>query len=332
MNQAKAERLLSVDSHDDPEEGPQLRVLRMFNRPAAKPQAGGMNSGSLFVLTDGESGDAALARCARVYADEKECSVTLLRVLPVVTRAFRTDRGALILPWQAMQVMKAAAKFDLDRLREQFLSGRAQPTKTLVRFGKVVDEVAAACYAEHPQAILARSRPLSFLPWRNRDRRLLRRLAAPVLLMDGSDRLPRSIPDKVQTIYRLPVFAGMSRKELEAIARNLDEAEVAAGTTLIHEGKPNLALWIVAEGELALTLRGKLLERIKAPGLAGIPSMLDGRPAWATVTAVTRVRALVASKEQFRVLRSNDRVAMRLWAATGARLRHHILESMTQAG
>jgi hypothetical protein len=47
---------------------------------------------------------------------------------------------------------------------------------------------------------------------------------------------------------------------------------------------------------------------------------------------VTRVRALVASKEQFRVLRSNDRVAMRLWAATGARLRHHILESMTQAG
>jgi CRP-like cAMP-binding protein len=304
----------------------------MFNLPAAKPQAGGMNSGSLFVLTDGESGDAALARSARVYADEKECSVTLLRVLPVVTRAFRTDRGALILPWQAMQVMKAAGKFDLDRLREQFLSGRAQPTKTLVRFGKVVDEVAAACYAEHPQAILARSRPRSFLPWRNRDRRLLRRLAAPVLLMDGSDRLRRSIPDKVQTIYRLPVFAGMSRKELEAIARNLDEAEVDAGTTLIHEGKPNLALWIVAEGELALTLRGKLLERIKAPGLAGIPSMLDGRPAWATVTAVTRVRALVASKEQFRVLRSNDRVAMRLWAATGARLRHHILESMTQAG
>jgi CRP-like cAMP-binding protein len=304
----------------------------MFNRPAAKPQAGGMNSGSLFVLTDGESGDAALARSARVYADEKECSVTLLRVLPVVTRAFRTDRGALILPWQAMQVMKAAAKFDLDRLREQFLSGRALPTKTLVRFGDVVDEVASVCYAEHPQAILARSRPRSFLPWRNRDRRLLRRLAAPVLLIDGSDRMPRSIPDKVQTIYRLPVFAGMSRKELEAIARNLDEAEVDAGTTLIYEGKSNLALWIVAEGELALTLRGKLLERIKAPGLAGIPSMLDGRPAWATVTAVTRVRALVASKEQFRVLRSNDRVAMRLWAATGARLRHHILESMTQAG
>src|SRR5260370_29206790 len=95
-----------------------------------------MNSGSLFVLTDGESGDAALARSARVYADEKQCSVALLRVLPVVTRAFRTDRGALILPWQAMQVMKAAAKFDLDRLREQFLSGRARPTKTLVRFGR----------------------------------------------------------------------------------------------------------------------------------------------------------------------------------------------------
>ena len=87
-----------------------------------------------------------------------------------------------------------------------------------------------------------------------------------------------------------------------------------------------------SEGELELTLRGKLLERITAPGLAGLPSMLDGRPAWATVTAVTSVRAFVASEEQFRLLRGDDRVALRLWAATGARLRHHILESMGEAG
>src|SRR5260370_7338459 len=121
-----------------------------------------MNSGSLFVLTDGESGDAALARSARVYADEKQCSVALLRVLPVLTRAFRTDRGALILPWQAMQVMKAAAKFDLDRLREQFLSARALPTNPLVRFGTLVQQVPPSRSPSTPQPIPPPPRPPSF--------------------------------------------------------------------------------------------------------------------------------------------------------------------------
>jgi CRP-like cAMP-binding protein len=94
---------------------------------------------------------------------------------------------------------------------------------------------------------------------------------------------------------------------------------------VIHEGRSNHALWIVVEGELDLSLRGKQLERISPPGLVGVPSMLDGRPAWATVTAVTPVRALVASTEQFRVLCADDRVATRLWAQTGARLRNYML-------
>ncbi|TMC97775.1 MAG: cyclic nucleotide-binding domain-containing protein [Chloroflexi bacterium] len=303
-----------------------------------------MNTRALLVLTDSEPGDSALVRAAREYADANDCSITLLRVVPEVKRAFRNERGALILPWQGMQVMKAAARSDLEQLRDQFLGGRSFPTKMLVRFGDVIDELAAACYAAHPHAVMARSRPRAFLPRRSRDRRLLSRLAAPVLLLNASDGLvgepasdnatamPLSFSDKVKALYHLPVFAGMSRKELEMIARNLDEATIDAGTTLIHEGKSNQAFWIVVEGELALAWRGKVVERITRSGLVGVPSMLDGRPAWATVTAVTPVRALVASKEQFRLLRADDRIALRLWAATGARLRHHILESMSEAG
>lgn len=302
-----------------------------------------MNEHSLLVLIEGDYGDSALVRSARDHADAHGYSVTLLQVLPEVTRASRTDRGALVLPWQAMQVMKSAARFDLERLRAQFLSGRAVPTRLLVRFGDVVDEIAAVCYAAHPRAVLVRSKTRAFLR-RNRDRRLMRRLAAPVLFLDADDRLvgdevssdsaatPLSFADKVKALYRLPVFAGMSRKELEMIARNLDETKVDAGTTVVHEGRSNRAFWIVIEGELELSLRGKALERITPSGLVGVPSMLDGRPAWASVTAITPVRALVASTEQFRALRADDRIALRLWAATGARLRNHIVESMSEAG
>ena len=303
-----------------------------------------MNTRTLVVLVDGEPGDSTLVRAAREHADANGCSITLLRVLPEVTRASRTDRGALILPWQAMQLMKAGAKFDLEQMKERFLDDRDLPTKTVIRFGDVIDEVAATCYAAHPQAILVRSRARSLVPAWNRDQRLLRRLAAPILFIGAADEVvgedirngavhrALSFPEKVKAVYHLPVFAGMSRKELEMIARNLDETTVDAGTVVIREGKSNLAFWIVLDGEFELTLRGKVLERITPPGVVGAPSMLDGLPAWASATAVTPVRALVASKEQFRVLRSDDRVALRLWAATGARLRHHINESMSAAG
>jgi hypothetical protein len=287
-----------------------------------------MNMKSLLVLVDGGYGDSALLGAAREYADGHGYSMTLLRVLPEVTRASRTDRGTLVLPWQAMHVMKSAAKFDLDGLQEQFLSERALPTRRLVRFGDEVDEVAAVVDSMHPRAVMVRSKPSAVLPWRSRDRRLMRRIAVPVLLVDADDRL--IFPDKIKVLES--VFAGMSRRDLQEIGRNFDEAHIEAGTTVVHEGEPNQAMWIVVDGELELALRGKPLERITAPNLVGVPSMLDRRPAWATVTAITPVRALVASHEQFRALRSDDRIAMRLWAATGERLRNHIVESMRKAG
>lgn len=296
-----------------------------------------MDPRPLVVLIDGEPTDAALVCKAREYADEMGYSVTLLRVLREVTRAIRTDTGAAILPWQIMQAKEGDAKYELEKLRRRYLRGRAHPNTMLVNFGSVVEEVQSVVEAEHAHAVLARSKN-SFVPWLNRDLRLQRKLAVPVLLLDAADRMtgaavaaaelvvsPMKASDKVRAIGHLPVFAGMSRRELESVARNFDEARVDAGTTVIHEGRSNHALWIVVEGELDLSLRGKHLERISPPGLVGVPSMLDGRPAWASVTAVTPVRALVASTEQFRVLCADDRVATRLWAQTGARLRNYML-------
>jgi len=291
-----------------------------------------MNPGALVVLTDGEPTDAALVGKAREYADAKGLPVTLVRVLPEVTRA-RTDNGVVILPWQIMQLMENNAKFELEKLRARFLRGREHSNTKLVRFGRVVDELATLVQLERPHVVLARSKS-SFLPWLKRDARLQRKLDVPVLFLDATDQVvglsgsePLTSTEKVRAIRHLAVFAGMSRKALESIARNFDEARVDAGTAVIHEGRSNHALWVVVEGELALTMRGKLLERVSPPGLVGVPSMLDGRPAWATVTAITPVRALVASTEQFRALCADDRIAERLWAQTGTRLRHYMLES-----
>jgi nucleotide-binding universal stress UspA family protein len=297
----------------------------------------------LLVLIDGKPEDSALVRAARDYADTNGCPVTLMRVLPEATRAHRTDSGVEILPWQIMHMMEADAKFELEKLRTRYLRGRSLPSMKVVRFGSVVSEVASQVDSDGAQALLARSKKAPILPWLKRDERLKRRLAVPVILMDAADRLigepilnpmlvPFNRPDKLQVIRDLPVFAGLPRKKLESVAQHLDETRVAAGTTLVHEGHRNHAFWIVVEGELVRTSRGRLLDRITPPSLVGLPSMLDGESAWATVTTATPVRALVASTEQFRVLAADEGVALRLWEQAGARLRQHILGSLDAAG
>ena len=147
-----------------------------------------MEPRTLVVLIDGEPDDAALVGRAREYADTKDCSVTLVRVVPEVTRA-RIDGGAVILPWQVMQAMEADAQVELEKLRARFLRGRVHPNAKLVRFGRVHEELASLIDVENVLAVLARSRGISFLPWIKRDARLRRSLNVPVLFLDRDDRL-----------------------------------------------------------------------------------------------------------------------------------------------
>jgi nucleotide-binding universal stress UspA family protein len=147
-----------------------------------------MEPRTLVVLIDGEPDDAALVSRAREYADAKDCSVTLLQVVPEVTRA-RAAGGVVILPWQIMQTMEAEAKYQLESLRARFLRGRAHPNTKLVRFGRVHEELATVIDVGDVLAVLARSRRISFLPWLTRDALLRRRLAVPVLFLDRDDRL-----------------------------------------------------------------------------------------------------------------------------------------------
>lgn len=147
-----------------------------------------MEPRTLVVLIDGETDDAALVSRAREYADAKNCSVTLLRVVPEVKRA-RVDGGVVILPWQIMQAMEADAKYELERLRARFLRGRAHPNTKLVRFGRAHEELASLIDGDNVLAVLARSRGIPFLRWLTRDGRLRRHVTVPVLFLDRDDRL-----------------------------------------------------------------------------------------------------------------------------------------------
>ena len=129
---------------------------------------------------------------------------------------------------------------------------------------------------------------------------------------------------KIAELMRLPLFANVPRRELAIIAANLDEARAEAGETLIRENHHNDAFWIVLEGEVDMQIGGEHHRTIGPGGFFGVTSMLDGRPAVATVISTTPIRALVASAAQFRALEGNETVAPRLMSAALERLREDL--------
>lgn len=137
--------------------------------------------------------------------------------------------------------------------------------------------------------------------------------------------IPRRRNDsKVEDIKHIHLFDNLPRRQLEFIASNLDEVTVPAGETLIREGHHNDAFWVLLDGQAELGVAG-IRSRKLAPGsFFGATSMLDGRPAVATVTTKTPIRALVASAEQFRALEGNETIALRLMSYALERLREDI--------
>lgn len=69
-----------------------------------------------------------------------------------------------------------------------------------------------------------------------------------------------------ETLSRYPFFAGLANEQVSCLARFADELAVAKGDHLFHEGEPLRAIYLVAEGQIAITLgRPDVISRVIIP-------------------------------------------------------------------
>jgi CRP-like cAMP-binding protein len=125
---------------------------------------------------------------------------------------------------------------------------------------------------------------------------------------------------RVEELRRMPLFSGLSSADLQSLASNLDEVSLPAGTPIITEGKGNYAFYLLADGEADVMVSGRHRRTLGVGDFFGEISMLELDPASATVVAKTPVRLFLASQAQFRAVRFNEMVLLRLKAAMGDRL------------
>jgi MFS family permease len=93
---------------------------------------------------------------------------------------------------------------------------------------------------------------------------------------------------RVQLLARLDLLEGADRRTLERLAAAAQEIVMPPGEVVIREGDEADALWILARGELSVSVTGdgpgpRALAVVTAPGYVGELGLLHGIPRTATV-------------------------------------------------
>jgi CRP/FNR family cyclic AMP-dependent transcriptional regulator len=91
----------------------------------------------------------------------------------------------------------------------------------------------------------------------------------------------------VEAVKRVPLFAELSRRELEQIARLFKERRFAAGETVAQEGSGGAAFYLIDAGEATVTVGGSERSRLKPGDYFGEISLIDEGARSATITAAT---------------------------------------------
>lgn len=127
---------------------------------------------------------------------------------------------------------------------------------------------------------------------------------------------------KADQLRRVPLFSQCSKRELQFLATQMDDVSIGVGRTLLTEGNPTDAFYLILRGEVEVSIKGRSRGRLKPGDFFGEIGMLDRGPATATVVTTTPVEALVLSHAQFRdAIKANEGIALKVMATMAQRLR-----------
>jgi CRP/FNR family transcriptional regulator, cyclic AMP receptor protein len=121
----------------------------------------------------------------------------------------------------------------------------------------------------------------------------------------------------------IPLFAGLSRKELRALAPRADEVELEKGRTLVREGDWPYEFFAIEEGTVEVRRGDQLLGELGPGDFFGEMALVGDTRRNATVVATSPIKVVVMTGQAFRqTARELPEVASKIRAAVEERGRH----------
>jgi CRP-like cAMP-binding protein len=102
-------------------------------------------------------------------------------------------------------------------------------------------------------------------------------------------------------LKKVPLFSGLSQRQLKRLARSFREREIKAGTPVIQEGeKSGISFFVIVDGTATVSVGGNEVRQLGPGEHFGELALISERVRGATVTADEPMRCLVMGFWDFR--------------------------------
>lgn len=127
--------------------------------------------------------------------------------------------------------------------------------------------------------------------------------------------------DKIDALGRIPLFSGLSKKELQYLARLTTEVGVKEGSTLVKQGELGQEAMIIRSGIAVVRRNGRKIDEMGPGDFFGEMSLIDRMPRNADVIAASDMTVLVMDAREFSTLLDTyPRVAVKILKTVVERL------------
>ena len=93
----------------------------------------------------------------------------------------------------------------------------------------------------------------------------------------------------IEPLQRLPLFADLTRHELQSVARLFKERRFPKGETVVKEGSGGAAFFVIESGEATVFIGGKEHSTLKAGDYFGEVALIDQGARMATIVAASEL-------------------------------------------
>jgi CRP-like cAMP-binding protein len=97
----------------------------------------------------------------------------------------------------------------------------------------------------------------------------------------------------------VPLFEGLSKKQLRKVTDLADVARFMAGATLVKQGDIGDSFYVVLTGQAKVVVSGRTVNRLLPGEHFGEISLLDGKPRTASVVAETEMTLVIITQKDF---------------------------------
>jgi len=128
--------------------------------------------------------------------------------------------------------------------------------------------------------------------------------------------------EDTELLSRIPLFAGVSKRDLQHLAKFAHHMTFQPGTHLTNQDEVGVTFFVVVTGEADVSVSGQPRRRLGSGDYFGEMSIIDRSPRSAEVVAVSELECLVFTQWEFRpFLKDHPDVAWAVLESLVRRLR-----------